>query len=99
MVARNFSHQDTPYSSLLQVPDNEQEFLNMDDLKPHQLTELGTRPIMNSSDRLNNLRISANKDLVELSSSHQTPDYGQSNQVYYDLNTQQHTEYEEHWVV
>ncbi len=41
MVARNFSVQDIPYSRLLQVPDEEREFLNLEELKPHQLTELG----------------------------------------------------------
>lgn len=41
MVARNFSVQDIPYSRLLQVPDDEREFLNLEELKPHQLTELG----------------------------------------------------------
>ncbi|XP_058122930.1 basic helix-loop-helix ARNT-like protein 1 [Anopheles ziemanni] len=41
MVARNFSFQDLPYNRVLQVPDEEREFLTLDELKPHQLTELG----------------------------------------------------------
>ena len=41
MVARNFSLQDLPYNRVLQVPDEEREFLALDELKPHQLTELG----------------------------------------------------------
>lgn len=45
MVARNFSLQDLPYSRLLQVdvPENEREFLTLDELKPHHLIELGTQ--------------------------------------------------------
>nr|XP_029734953.1 aryl hydrocarbon receptor nuclear translocator-like protein 1 isoform X2 [Aedes albopictus] len=41
MVARNFSLQDLPYNHLLQVPEEEREFLTLEELKPHQLTELG----------------------------------------------------------
>ncbi|XP_038119042.1 aryl hydrocarbon receptor nuclear translocator-like protein 1 isoform X1 [Culex quinquefasciatus] len=41
MVARNFSLQDLPYNNLLQVPEEEREFLTLEELKPHQLTELG----------------------------------------------------------
>ncbi|XP_035792727.1 uncharacterized protein LOC118466938 isoform X1 [Anopheles albimanus] len=41
MVARNFTLQDMPYNRALQVPDEEREFLTLDELKPHQLTELG----------------------------------------------------------
>ncbi|XP_055602290.1 basic helix-loop-helix ARNT-like protein 1 [Uranotaenia lowii] len=41
MVARNFSLQDLSYNHLLQVPEEEREFLTLDELKPHQLTELG----------------------------------------------------------
>lgn len=40
MVARSFSFQEIAYSRLLQVPD-EREFMNLEELKPHQLTELG----------------------------------------------------------
>lgn len=32
---------DIPYTRLLQVPDDEREFLNLEELKPHQITELG----------------------------------------------------------
>ncbi|XP_035918129.1 aryl hydrocarbon receptor nuclear translocator-like protein 1 isoform X1 [Anopheles stephensi] len=48
MVARNFSLQDLPYNRVLQVPDEEREFLALDELKPHQLTELGVT-VTNSS--------------------------------------------------
>lgn len=41
MVARNFTLQDLSYNHLLQVPEEEREFLTLDELKPHQLTELG----------------------------------------------------------
>lgn len=40
MVARSFSFQEIAYSRLLQVPDD-REFMNLEELKPHQLTELG----------------------------------------------------------
>lgn len=32
---------DIPYTRLLQVPDDEREFLNLEELKPYQITELG----------------------------------------------------------
>lgn len=35
---------DLPISRLLQVPDEDPEFLRLDELKPHQLTELGIPP-------------------------------------------------------
>lgn len=40
MVARNSNLQDLPYARLLQVSEEDREFLTLDDLKPHQLTEL-----------------------------------------------------------
>lgn len=40
MVTRNFTLQDLPYTRLLQVPDEDREFLTLEELKPHQLTEL-----------------------------------------------------------
>uniref|UniRef100_A0A182Q698 Uncharacterized protein n=1 Tax=Anopheles farauti TaxID=69004 RepID=A0A182Q698_9DIPT len=50
MVARNFSLQDLPYNRVLQVqPDEEREFLALDELKPHQLTELGVSAATASS--------------------------------------------------
>lgn len=50
MVARNnFSLQELPYSRLLQMPDDEREFLTLDELKPHQLTDLGVEPHPNST--------------------------------------------------
>lgn len=39
MMARNMSL-DMPYSRLLQVPEDEREFLTLEELKPRQLTEL-----------------------------------------------------------
>lgn len=40
MVAPNFTLQDLPYAHLLQVSDEDREFLTLEELKPHQLTEL-----------------------------------------------------------
>lgn len=46
MVTRNFTLQDLPYTRLLQVPDEDREFLTLEELKPHQLTELsGVVPV------------------------------------------------------
>ncbi|XP_055631191.1 basic helix-loop-helix ARNT-like protein 1 isoform X2 [Toxorhynchites rutilus septentrionalis] len=41
MVARNFTLQDFSYNHLLQVPEEERDFLSLNELKQHQLTELG----------------------------------------------------------
>lgn len=49
MVARNFSIQDLPYSRLLSVPDDEREFLTLEVLKPHHLTELGGHQASNQN--------------------------------------------------
>lgn len=79
MVARNFSVQDLPYSRLLSVPDDEREFLTLEELKPHHLTELtGQNPSHQqlTEDFQQNLHL--NHGLVE-----------QEYNVYYDLNTQQ----------
>jgi hypothetical protein len=34
MVARNFSVQEIPYSRLLQVPDDDRDFITLEELKP-----------------------------------------------------------------
>lgn len=41
MVTRNFSMQELSYSQLLQVPDDDSEFLTLEELKPQQQTQLG----------------------------------------------------------
>ncbi|XP_037044649.1 protein cycle isoform X3 [Bradysia coprophila] len=73
MVARNFSVQDIPYSRLLQVPDEEREFLNLEELKPHQLTELGI------SNHHRNDESESNSGTHHLEFSPQS--------IYYDLNS------------
>lgn len=76
MVARNFSLQDLPYTRLLSVPDEEREFLTLEELKPHHLTELGSQNPSNQ------------KPSNALSEEfHNLAD--QEYNVYYDLNTQQ----------
>lgn len=40
MVARSFNSQDLPYTGLLQNSTDDREFLTLEELKPHQLTEL-----------------------------------------------------------
>lgn len=81
MVARNFSIQDLPYSGLLQVPDEEREFLTLEELKPHQLTELG---VSNASQGNSLSPVNSNHIM-----QHQPSQFGQ--QIYFDLNTQQTT--------
>ncbi|KAJ6641830.1 Protein cycle [Pseudolycoriella hygida] len=73
MVARNFSVQDIPYSRLLQVPDDEREFLNLEELKPHQLTELG----ISSHHRIDDHESNAGVHYLEYSSQ----------SIYYNLNS------------
>ncbi|XP_055686353.1 protein cycle isoform X2 [Lutzomyia longipalpis] len=82
MVARNFSIQDLPYSGLLQVPDEEREFLTLEELKPHQLTELGVShtPQGNSLSPANSQHHQAHQ------MQQQPSQFGQ--QIYFDLNTQ-----------
>ena len=86
MVARNFSLQDLPSSyRLLSIPDeDEREFLTLEELKPHHLTDLGAEQLSNplplNPQQLTedfNQNLNLNHGLIE-------PEY-----VYYDLNTQQ----------
>jgi hypothetical protein len=74
----NFS-QDLPYSRLLSVPDenddgfnHEREFLTLEELKPHHLTELGPQQQLNDDYHQQNLLL--------------VPE--QEYNVYYDLNQQ-----------
>lgn len=99
MVARNFSLQELPYSRLLQMPDDEREFLTLDELKPHQLTELGVEP---NNSRSNTSTNNAQNLLPTESSSQQVIQQQQQNNaemqqnsqqsyshtIYYDLNSQ-----------
>lgn len=83
MVTRNFSLQDLPSSyRLLSVPDEDElEFLTLEELKPHHLSDLGAVQAVDQNPP----------------TEHQlTDDYNQSlhlieeeYNVYYDLNTQQ----------
>lgn len=101
MVARNFSLQDLSYSRLLQVPDEEREFLALEELKPYQLTELGLstqnsiESDQNSLPQQSNPEVTAVNDqnaIVDANSDLQDPSAGgQYGQVYYDLNAQQTT--------
>lgn len=78
MVARNFSLQDLPYSRLLQVPDEEREYMTLEELKPHQLTELGLPQTQNL---IQNQQISNDYQ--------QQLHLADQNYIYYDLNTNQ----------
>lgn len=75
-MARNFSLQDLPYSRLLQVPDDEREYLTLEELKPHQLTELG---IPQTQNLIQNQQISNDYQ--------QQLHIVDQNYIYYDLNT------------
>lgn len=77
MVARNFSLQDIPYSRLLQIPDDDREYLTLDELKPYHLTELGGVPLEQFNDSQQQQQIFVNQSIQ------QSQGY-----VYYDLNSQ-----------
>lgn len=82
MVARNFSLQDISYARLTTVSEDEdddrREFLTLQELKPHHLTEISQfiDPPSESNENL------SEKNYTNLQ------DQGYS--VYYDLNQQQH---------
>lgn len=83
MVTRNYSIQDLPYSRLLSVPDDdsEREFLTLEELKPHHLTDLGGQSELNQNQQLTddfNQGLQLNNNLEE-----------QEYNVYYDLTAQQ----------
>lgn len=88
MVARNFSMQELPYSRLLQIPDDEREFLTLEELKP--LTDLGVvDPI---TDVCHDGPTSENDPhLVQQQQQQQVTDMdtiAYQHAIYYDLNAQ-----------
>lgn len=85
MAARNFSVQDLPSSyRLLSVPDDaETEFMTLEELKPHHLSDLSSEPnhIPQPQQQITdefNQNIDLGHGLID-----------QEYNVYYDLNTQQ----------
>lgn len=84
MVTRNFSLQDLPFSRLLSVPEDEKEFLTLEELKPHHLTELNNQSQINTQEHqyLSDQQLQIAQDGID-----------QNYNVYYDLNTQQKTKY------
>lgn len=74
------SLQDLPFSRLLSIPDDEREFLTLDELKPHHLTELGGQQ---ASDQNSSLQHSTSDFHQGLHLNH-----SQEYNVYYDLNAQ-----------
>lgn len=84
MVTRNFSLQDLPFSRLLSVPDDdEREFLNFEELKSHDLTELGGPQTIQAP------HAQLNDDFHQsLHLNHGLSD--EEYNVYYDLTSQQH---------
>lgn len=85
MVTRNFSLQDLPFSRLLTVPEDEKEFLTLEELKPHHLTELNNQSQIISQEHqyLTDQQLHITQDGID-----------QNYNVYYDLNTQQKTKYD-----
>lgn len=79
MVARNFSLQEIPYSRLLQIPDDDREYLTLDELKPYHLTELGGVQL----DQFNGSQQQQHQQIFVNQSIQQSQGY-----VYYDLNSQ-----------
>lgn len=84
MVARNFSMQELPYSRLLQIPDDEREFLTLEELKPHQLTELGVDPTTGVVH--DGQTADTDQHLVQQVDDMQSVSYQHA--IYYDLNAQ-----------
>lgn len=84
MVNRNFSLQDLPFSRLLSVPEDEKEFLTLEELKPHHLTELNTQSqiIQQEPQFLSDQQLQITQDEID-----------QNYSVYYDLNTPQKVKY------
>lgn len=74
------SHQELSYSRLLSIPDDEREFLTLEELKPHHLTELGGQQLPNPNPPHQQLSDEFNQNL------HLNHD--QEFNVYYDLNAQ-----------
>lgn len=86
MVAPNFSLQDQPYSRLLSVPDDdENEFLTLEELKPHHLTELGSHQLSYQSVTIDPQLNDSFHDSLNLDQGLSDQEYN----VYYDLNAQQ----------
>lgn len=85
MVNHNFSLQDLPFSRLLSVPEDEKEFLTLEELKPHHLTELNTQSqiIQQEPQYLSDQQLQITQDEID-----------QNYSVYYDLNTPQKAKYE-----
>lgn len=80
MVARNFSMQELPYSRLLQIPDDEREFLTLEELKPHQLTELGVDTNASDTNQPGATAVQLQENELQ-NSSYQ-------HNIYYDLSDQ-----------
>lgn len=90
MVSRNFSQLESTYSRMLQVSDDDREYLNLEELKPHHLTEL-------SNQNRHTLQLNANQtdtpSQTERAQQQQAEfSVGQSGQIYYDLNAQPNSE-------
>lgn len=90
MVSRNFSQLESAYSRMMHVSDDDREYLNLEELKPHHLTEL-SNPLRHT------LQLNANSpsqtERGHRQSQHQA-DYsvGESGQIYYDLNAHPNSE-------
>jgi hypothetical protein len=88
MVARsNFLLQDISYSRLLQVPDDEREFMTLDELKPHHLTEL-TGPQQDQQEQQQHQPQNNNQQLTNDTQLNINQNIQQGYNIYYDLNTQ-----------
>lgn len=85
MFTCNFLLKDLPFSRLLTVPEDEKEFLTLEELKPHHLTELNNQSQITSQEHqyLSDQQLHIAQDGID-----------QSYNVYYDLNTQQKTKYD-----
>lgn len=93
MVSRNFSQLESAYSRMLQVSDDDREYLNLEELKPHHLTELSNQN--RHTLQLNINQTEAPSLMTERAQQQSQPSefsVGQSGQIYYDLNAQPNSE-------
>lgn len=89
MVARNFSMQELSYSRLLQIPEEEREYLELEELKPNQLGEYGIEPNNSVNHDGGQSGDTEQQQLVQQLSDIQSNAYQHA--IYYDLNAQNQT--------
>lgn len=92
MVSRNFSQLESAYSRMLQVSDDDREYLNLEELKPQHLTELSNQN--RHTLQLNAIQTDTTSQTERAQTHSQQAEFivGQSGQIHYDLNAQPNSE-------